>query len=566
MEEASGGWRRIWDETAQHYYWYNDHTQESQWEDAGTDVTGPGAGHDHPNGAWDNASPQGGHASLPRPPKGAAWEASQEQWAALGMLSSSALPGRSAAAPPSRQHGGRGPGGDPLTSDEEEEEEEDDDDDEKEEEEGDSGNYDDDYNDEDETLPPRFPPVNPATVAAQPSQPRSSGEGSDRRGGADRAGATLPSATTPLSLSASLPSPRAKPRGVGSRRRLRRYQAVLAETNDAVACHTRCFFCHAVVCEAPLAAAEALLRAPLCLVLGACAALAGLGLCAARHGTGRLTAAARRRRERLRHLHGGGDVRTPMAGLSSSSSSFSSPPPPMPMGDGSFVPTWAENEAWRLSLALGREGVLFLASAMIYVPGVLACTVYRGFADTDHSGADRGGGGGGVDDDDDDDDDDDEAGRGGWSLRALPTVVGWVDPRRFACIALFGQGSGAANADLELQASDGGTASGPVPGTAAARAAAAQGSMDGGCCPGPVLLAPRNCDRGLSGPAAALARSLLSFFADDGGGSGSGVSSGAGSGGVELLSTLDDEDDEEGEEEEGGDFDRHNSERGVQLA
>lgn len=27
------GWHRLWDEGSQHYYWYNEHTQESQWEE-----------------------------------------------------------------------------------------------------------------------------------------------------------------------------------------------------------------------------------------------------------------------------------------------------------------------------------------------------------------------------------------------------------------------------------------------------------------------------------------------------------------------------------------------------
>lgn len=35
MEEEEEGWSRLWDETSQHWYWYNEYTEESRWEETG---------------------------------------------------------------------------------------------------------------------------------------------------------------------------------------------------------------------------------------------------------------------------------------------------------------------------------------------------------------------------------------------------------------------------------------------------------------------------------------------------------------------------------------------------
>jgi hypothetical protein len=275
-----------------------------------------------------------------------------------------------------------------------------------------------------------------------------------------------------------------------------------------------CFLFHAFVCETPAVLLEALLRGAAGFTLAAALALlAALLLLAATVGGG---AGGRRRRWANQRFHG-----------SSQSSSSSD-------GSGAAAESAAAPgaAAWAAASACFRDGALCFAAALTLaaLPCCLACGVYRDFRpdpeDEDEDGGEAA----------DNEANDGEAAGGtaggggrGWSLRALPTLLGSVDPRRFAAVSVCGQGADAANANLPLPASDAATRSGAVPGTAAARAADANGSLDGaaggsggGCCGcvdirGPVLLPPRNLDRGLPPAAAWLARLLLSLCdaADD---------------------------------------------------
>ena len=219
--------------------------------------------------------------------------------------------------------------------------------------------------------------------------------------------------------------------------------------------------------------------------------------------------------------------------------------------------TWAAAKVFFRDSALCFAVVLTLSA----LPCCLACGVYRDFQ---------------VDDDGDSDNDDDDneigdngvsrrdseeeeealggsssgggdvrtgrSGRG-WHLRPIPTVLGAVDPRRFATVSLCGQGADARNANIPLPASDTLATQDYLASTIAANVTDASGSLDGidqrrdssgtsnrsdgtrnynsgsnskaclGCWDirGAVLLPPRNLDRGLPPAAAWLVRQLLSF-------------------------------------------------------
>jgi len=118
---------------------------------------------------------------------------------------------------------------------------------------------------------------------------------------------------------------------------------------------------------------------------------------------------------------------------------------------------------------------------------------------------------------------DGDATHGEWRLKAFPTLLGWVDPRRFACLVLCGQGGDAANADLPLPPSD------VAPPNAEKKGGVKEmeGEVKEGeeeeegnpvCMDswvGELLWAPRNCDRGLSPLLATVARALLTLCIDE---------------------------------------------------
>jgi hypothetical protein len=76
MEEAEDyeGWSRLWDENQQHWYWYNEYTQESRWEEVGNDNDAD---------AEDVAHGQVVH----KEPAQTEWNSVQSQWKQLGMVS-----------------------------------------------------------------------------------------------------------------------------------------------------------------------------------------------------------------------------------------------------------------------------------------------------------------------------------------------------------------------------------------------------------------------------------------------------------------------------------------------
>lgn len=322
-----------------------------------------------------------------------------------------------------------------------------------------------------------------------------------------------------------------------------------------------CFFFHAFVCETPLVLLEASLRCAASSMIGAVlATLAALFILVA-------LAAERRRRQQLRAgVHSFGQSGNSMHSDGGSHDRRSDEGSLSAAAGGAGEEAAPEAMAWAAAKVFFRDAALCFAVVLTLsvVPCCLACGVYRDFQLDD-------------DGDSDDDDDDDEVGDGpgtnnrdtdeeegalgssvsagggggdvrcnssgrGWHLRPIPTLLGPVDPRRFATVSLCGQGADARNANVPLPASDTLGSQDYLASTIAVNVTDASGSLDGidlssessfrnrsdrtsnddgssngfhfqRCWDirGAVLLPPRNLDRGLPPAAAWLIRQLLSF-------------------------------------------------------